>query len=41
LGTINVWKERVQDTDGTLERKEKEQGEEGEREILLEERVCQ
>jgi hypothetical protein len=28
LGTKNGWKERVQDTDGTLERKEKEQGEE-------------
>jgi hypothetical protein len=33
-------KGRVQDTDGILERKEKEQGE-GERELIQEERVCQ
>jgi hypothetical protein len=31
----------MQDTDGMLERKVKEHGEEGESEILSEERVCQ
>jgi hypothetical protein len=31
----------VQDTDGMLERKEKEYGEEEEKEILPEERICQ
>jgi hypothetical protein len=37
----NGWKRRVQDNDGMLERKEKEHGEEGEREIVPEERLCQ
>jgi hypothetical protein len=35
----NGWKGRVQDADGMLERKEKEQGEE--REVLPEEQICQ
>jgi hypothetical protein len=33
--------EGMQDTNGILERKEKKHGEEGEREILPEKRVCQ
>jgi hypothetical protein len=37
----NGRKGRVQDTNGMLERKEKEHGEEGEREILPEKQVCQ
>jgi hypothetical protein len=37
-----VWmKERLSNTNGMLERKEKEHGEEGEKEILPDERVCQ
>jgi hypothetical protein len=37
----NGWKEGVPDTNGMLERKEKEHGEEVAREVLPEERVCQ
>jgi hypothetical protein len=37
----NGWKRRVQDTDGMLERKEKEHGEEREKEVIPEERICQ
>jgi hypothetical protein len=35
------WKGTVQDTDGMLERKEKEHGEEREIELSPEKRVCQ
>jgi hypothetical protein len=35
------WKGTVQDTDGMLERKEKEHGEEREIELPPEKRVCQ
>jgi hypothetical protein len=31
----------VEDTDAILKRKEKEQGEEGKKELLPEERICQ
>jgi hypothetical protein len=37
----NGWKGRVQDTDGMLKKKEKEQGEEGEKEVLPEVWICQ
>jgi hypothetical protein len=35
------WKRRVQDIDGILGRKEKEQGGEGQREVIPEEQVYQ
>jgi hypothetical protein len=38
--TPGRWKGRVRDTNGLLKRKEKKHGEEGEREILSEKRVC-
>jgi hypothetical protein len=39
----NGWKGKVQDTDGMMGRKEKEHGEEGEREkeILSKKQICQ